>query len=240
MMDPTYFISDLHLDASRPEMITLFADFASTEFVDAKALYILGDFFEYWVGDDQPLGRLEPVVASLQALTKTGVPIFFIAGNRDFLIGKAFALKAGITLLDDEVLLDLYGESVLVMHGDTLCTDDVEYQSMRTMLRNPDWQKEFLSLPLEARIQQALMLRERSMNETREKHESITDVSANEVHKVMMDYGVNRLIHGHTHRPAVHELGEGKTRIVLGDWYEQGSLLKVDESGYELRSLSLV
>ncbi len=238
-MAPTYFISDLHLDPSRPDVIRLFAREAQGRFSGARALYILGDFFEYWVGDDQPRDGLEPAFAALKSLSDRGVEVYFMAGNRDFLVGERFVQETGVRLLDDEEVIDLYGERVLLMHGDTLCTDDVEYQKMRAMFRDPQWQSQVLSQPLEARIQQALSLRQKSMSETQGKDEYITDVNAEEVLRVMAAHGVATLIHGHTHRPAVHELGDGKRRIVLGDWYEQGSVLRVDPKGYDLSSIAL-
>lgn len=235
---PTFFISDLHLDPSRAEVIELFAREAEHRFSDAKALYILGDFFEYWVGDDQPHDGFEPAFAALRQLRANDIPVFFMAGNRDFLVGEVFAAETGVELLGDADLIELYGEKVLLMHGDTLCMDDTEYQSMRAMFRNPEWQAQLLSQPLEARLSQAQALREKSMAATQEKDESITDVNADEVLRVMAEYGVSTLIHGHTHRPAIHDLGEGRRRVVLGDWYHQGSVLRVDQQGFDLESLS--
>jgi len=184
---------------------------------------------------------MESVVESLAALTSSGVPVYFIHGNRDFLLGEAFAERTGINLLPEQAVVDLYGQSTLIMHGDTLCTDDVDYQQLRAMLRNPTWQQQFLSLSLEQRIQEALQLREKSREATGSKQEMIMDVNPTTVSETMRQQGVQQLIHGHTHRPAIHELdvdGEAAKRIVLGDWYEQGSLLRCDQNQTTLVSLN--
>lgn len=227
-MGETLFISDLHLDRERPEIIELFIQFLNKEAAQAEALYILGDLFEYWIGDDQPVPGLEDCLAALQSLTEKNIPVYFIHGNRDFLIGKQFAEKTGITLLPESVVIDLYGTPTLIMHGDTLCTDDVDYQKMRLMLRDPKWQQQFLSLPSETRIQEALNLREKSQEAIEAKAEMIMDVNQTTVINAMQKNNVLQLIHGHTHRPAIHDLqinGEKAKRIVLGDWYEQSSVL---------------
>ena len=227
-MSQTFFISDLHLDPSRPDIIALAATFLRERAIDGDALYILGDLFEYWIGDDQPTVGLEPVLAALDGLSQAGVPIHFIAGNRDFLIGDVFCREHGIHLLRDGAVIDLHGQPTLLMHGDALCTDDERYQQLRTMLRDPAWQQRFLSLPLEERIRQAQALRERSETETQQKDTMIMDVNNDAVRAAMRRAGVRRLIHGHTHRPAIHEFtldGEDAERIVLGDWYARGSTL---------------
>lgn len=239
-MGQTLFISDLHLDRERPEIIKLFVDFLKNEATEAEALYILGDLFEYWVGDDQPLPGLENCLAALQSLTENNIPVYFIHGNRDFLIGKRFADKTGITLLPESKVIDLYGTPTLILHGDTLCTDDVDYQKMRQMLRDLKWQEQFLSLPIETRIKEALKLREKSQQATDAKEEMIMDVNQTTVVSIMQENDVLQMIHGHTHRPAVHDLeidGEEAKRIVLGDWYHQGSVLYCSEK-CELKSLS--
>ncbi|MGV6816582.1 MAG: UDP-2,3-diacylglucosamine diphosphatase [Thiotrichales bacterium] len=235
----TKFISDLHLDQSRPEIVGLFLQFLQEQ-QDTKALYILGDLFEYWIGDDQPITALEPLIKALQKLTSNGVPVYFIAGNRDFLIGSQFAQATGITLLPDMKVIDLYGRRALIMHGDTLCTDDLPYQQLRTMLRDPAWQQQFLSLPLAERIEQARQLREKSQTETSDKDASIMDVNQQTVESVMTAHKVDLLIHGHTHRPAVHDFmlgAKSARRIVLGDWYEQGSVLNAAGQRLELQNL---
>ena len=236
-MPETLFISDLHLDKERPEIIQLFSQFLSSQATRSESLYILGDLFEYWIGDDQPLTGLEPVIEGLQLLTASSVPIYFIHGNRDFLIGESFAEATGIKLLPESTVIDIYGRPALLMHGDTLCTDDTDYQKMRGMLRNADWQKQFLSASLEERTQQALQLRQKSLSATKNKKEDIMDVNPQTVEKIMLDNNVDLLIHGHTHRPAIHELSiqdQKAQRIVLGDWYSQGSVLRATLDSMEL------
>lgn len=239
-MPETLFISDLHLDRERPEILSLFVDFLATRATDADALYILGDLFEYWIGDDDPPGPLGPALDGLRQLTSRGVPVYFMHGNRDFLIGDGFVSRTGVQLLDDPTVIDLYGIPTLLMHGDSLCIDDVGYQALREQLRNEEWQAEFLARPLETRRAYAQDLRDRSRAATAEKAETIMDVNRREVIDTMRMHGVARLIHGHTHRPAVHpfELGDRPAeRIVLGDWYDQGSALVVTPEGYALTTL---
>lgn len=240
----TWFISDLHLDAKRPAMATLLLAFLQSLHGKADALYILGDFFEYWIGDDAlqtPAGAVFlPIVQGLRAVKESGVPVYFAHGNRDFLAGEAFAEQAGCQLLPEEQVVDLYGVPTLLMHGDTLCTDDVDYQQLRQQLRDPQWQQAFLALSLPERIQQAEALRAKSKEAMQGKAEVILDVNQSAVEAVMQRHGVSRLIHGHTHRPAIHDFRlteKPVQRIVLGDWYEQGSFLKVESSGdYQLLS----
>ncbi|MGF1546679.1 MAG: UDP-2,3-diacylglucosamine diphosphatase [Thiotrichales bacterium] len=238
----TLFVSDLHLAAERPRIVELFADFLRDEAANAATLFILGDLFEYWIGDDQPTAGLEPVLAGFESLAACEVPCRFVHGNRDFLLGAEFARRFNWQLLPESTTIDLYGVPTLLLHGDTLCTDDHEYQKMRLMLRDQSWQQTFLALPLAERVRQALALRERSMNETLEKSESIMDVNATAVEAAMRRAGVNHLIHGHTHRPGTHEWiaanGETLHRAVLGDWYQHGSVLRVSAAGSELATLS--
>lgn len=241
MSNPVLFISDLHLDPSRPQVTQAFCSFLETDACAASALYILGDLFEYWIGDDQPKLGFESVIHSLKALRSSGVPVYFICGNRDFLLGDEMAAACGMEILADETVVYLFGTPTLIMHGDSLCTDDVDYQSLRTLLRSPEWQKEFLAAPMEARIQQAQALREQSQKEIQTKSEYITDVNPDAVLESMTCHKVTRLIHGHTHRPAIHDLTIGDAagqRIVLGDWYDQGSVLSVDADGVSLSSLA--
>jgi UDP-2,3-diacylglucosamine hydrolase len=238
----TLFISDLHLDRERPDIQALFHEFLQNRAAGADALYILGDLFEYWIGDDDPGQEHADTLKALQALTSRGVPVYFLPGNRDFLIGQEFLEQSGCQKLDDHVIIDLYGQKVLLMHGDTLCTDDVEYQQLRSMMRNPQWQAQFLAQPYEDRLQQVLSLRKKSSEAIAAKGEIITDVNDQAVRDTMCQYGVTELIHGHTHRPAVHHFelnGEEYTRYVLGDWYEQGSLLSCTPQGCELTAMSL-
>ena len=229
----TWFISDLHLDDSRPHITQEFFDFLSKLKNKAEALYILGDLFEAWIGDDvlnTPLGTSAlKVVHHLKALSESGTTLYFAHGNRDFLITHQFIEKIGANLLDEHTVIDLYGTATLIMHGDTLCTDDLEYQQLRTTLRSPEWQTEFLAKPLSKRIEEALKLRKISQEKTKGKQENILDVNQNDVEKMMREYNVTQIIHGHTHRPAIHKFeldGEKATRIVLGDWYEQSSYLE--------------
>jgi UDP-2,3-diacylglucosamine hydrolase len=232
----------LHLCRSRPVITEQFIGFLQTTAGQAEALYILGDLFEYWAGDDDLHDEHhQGVIAALNKLASTGTKIFFIHGNRDFLLAQGFAQAAGITLLNDPTLLTLYGRRVLLSHGDTLCTDDVAYQAFRRQVREPAWQKSFLELPLAARKAQIEALRLRSEQEKSHKSESIMDVNAEAVYAMLRDYDYpDILIHGHTHRPAMHMLeldGHHCERWVLGDWYEQGSCLRCDAFGCSSHAL---
>ena len=237
----TLFIADLHLDPSRPHITELFERYlASDEVRHADALYILGDLVEAWVGDDDDAELPQRIATATRAVRDSGVPVYFMVGNRDFLLGQAFADRAGMTLLDDGVVHDIQGQPTLLMHGDVLCTDDVEYQAVRKQVRNPQWQAQILALPLQARRALAVQAREDSRKHTGSTMESIMDVNASAVADAMRQAGVTRLIHGHTHRPKVHTLeldGATASRIVLGDWYKHGSVLSVNADGVELRGL---
>ena len=238
----TLFISDLHLDPARPKMTALFEDYlAGDEVRHADALYILGDLVEAWIGDDDDAELPGRIAAATRAVRNAGVPVYFMVGNRDFLLGKAFADRAGMTLLDDGTVHDIQGQLTLLMHGDVLCIDDVAYQAVRKQVRSAQWQAHVLSMPLEARRALAAQAREDSRAHTGSTMESIMDVNAGAVVDAMREAGVTRLVHGHTHRPAVHSLevgGKAAQRIVLGDWYEQGSVLRIDGDGkVELRGL---
>lgn len=217
----TLFISDLHLEESRPDITEAFLGFLDGTASGVDQLYILGDFFEAWIGDDERTPLQEQIAAALRKLRDSGTDIFLMHGNRDFLIGEDFCKRAGATLLDDPTVIDLHGTPTLLMHGDSLCTADVEYQKFRANMRNPQWQQMILQRPLEDRQQMARQLREISMAKNQGKEEFIMDVTPEEVIKDMEAHGVQRMIHGHTHRPAVHELianGLPAKRIVLGDW----------------------
>ncbi len=243
----TLFISDLHLDASRPEVTELFGRFLRDEARRADALYILGDLFEAWVGDDDTSEVGAFVAAHLREVADAGVPVFFIRGNRDFLVGAEYAQRAGFRIRPDPAVLMLYGKPTLLMHGDLLCTDDIAYQQFRAQTRNPAWQAQFLAQPLAARLACAAQARATSMarqkelkGDDRTQVETITDVAPATVEATLARYGIDTLIHGHTHRPAIHELSVGShacRRIVLGDWYEQGSVLRVDAQEMKLASL---
>jgi len=242
----TLFISDLHLDPSRPGITRLLGEFLDGQARGADALYILGDLFETWVGDDDPSETGAFVANRLKALADSGVPVSFMHGNRDFLLGEDYARRAGMALLADPARIELAGGPVLLMHGDTLCTDDVAYQQFRAQTRDPAWQARFLSQPLAARLAFARQAREASQarqGELREAGtmETITDVSPAAVAAAFAEYDVDTIIHGHTHRPAIHELetgGRARRRIVLGDWYEQGSVLRATSRGFELSALA--
>ena len=239
----TLFIADLHLDDSRPRITHLFEQFlASDEVRSADALYILGDLVEAWIGDDDDAELPGRIALATKALRDAGVPVYFMVGNRDFLLGKDFAERAGFTLLDDGTVHDLYGRPTLLMHGDVLCTDDIAYQTVRKQVRTPEWMAQILAMPLEARRAFAAKAREDSRAHTGSTMETIMDVNADAVAGTMHNAGVTRLIHGHTHRPAIHRFdldGHPAERIVLGDWYEHGSVLSITPEGAELRGLAL-
>ena len=237
----TWFISDLHLDAKRPQMVQAFMRFLGTVPEQASSLYILGDLFEYWIGDDivdSPSGQLvKPLLAGLKQVSDAGVKLYFTHGNRDFLVGERFTEMTGCALLPEKYIIDLDGVPTLLMHGDTLCTDDVEYQELRKMFYDPDQRARFLSLDFEARVAEANHLRKLSGEKMQEKSQEIMDVNQQTVEKVMLEAGVTQLIHGHTHRPNIHEFdlnGQPAKRIVLGDWYEQVSALKVQNGQFDL------
>lgn len=228
-MTETLFISDLHLSDERPEITALFSLFLQNDAARARALYILGDLFEVWLGDDAVLPAYQPVLDGLRALTASGVPVHVMHGNRDFLIGERFVELSGCRLLEDPTVIELDGKRTLLMHGDTLCTDDAEYQRFRTQVRNPDTQRQFLALPINERIAVAKHYRQESRERSRSKTEEIMDVNQGAVMDIMRRHGVYQLIHGHTHRPAVHSFtldNHSAQRIVLGDWYEQASILR--------------
>lgn len=240
MSRPILFISDLHLDPSRPAITELFLRFLHEQRDHAEALYILGDLFEAWIGDDA-VGPDEPVIAALQAFSAQ-VPTYFMHGNRDFLIGERFAELTGIALLADPTVIDLHGVPTLLMHGDSLCTDDVQYQQFRQMVRNPEWQAFFLAKTIPERLEMARMARSESGARNQQLDDYLMDVNQQTVEAEMQRHGITRLIHGHTHRPAIHHFeldGRTHTRVVLGDWYDQGSVLRVTADGMELEGLPL-
>lgn len=201
---------------------------------------MLGDLFEAWLGDDDPEPEYRRVIAALRALADAGTRLFFMHGNRDFLVGERFSTESGCALLGDHAVVDLYGERVLLMHGDLLCTDDVEYQAFRKMVRDPAWQARMLALPVAQRKALAAQVKAQTKAAVMAKAEDIMDVNDGAVADTMRRHGVRTLLHGHTHRPAVHRFtldGEPATRIVLGDWYTQGSSVRWDASGFVLESL---
>ncbi len=245
----TLFISDLHLDPARPAITTLFLEFLQREASTADALYILGDLFEAWIGDDTPSAAADAVASGLRQISDAGVPVYFIRGNRDFLLGGTYAARAGMRILPDPSVIDLYGTPVLVQHGDLLCTDDIPYQQFRAQTRDPAFQAQFLAQPLAARIAFAQKAREASQTRQAEmkqgdtaQFETVTDVAPDEVTATFRRFGVTTMIHGHTHRPAIHTLevdGQACRRIVLGDWYEQGSVLRVTAEHVSLDVLAM-
>ena len=239
----TLFIADLHLDPGRPPITALFERYlASAEVRHADALYILGDLVEAWIGDDDDAELPQRIALATRAVHDAGVPVYFMVGNRDFLLGEAFAARAGLTLLEDGTVHTIAGQPTLLMHGDVLCTDDVAYQAVRAQVRTPEWQAHILAMPLAARRAFAAQARADSKAHTGSTMESIMDVNADAVAAAMRTANVTRLIHGHTHRPALHALtldGRAAQRIVLGDWYEHGSVLRVTPDAVDLRGLAV-
>lgn len=236
-------ISDLHLQEERPDITRAFLDLIAGRARDAQALYILGDFFEVWIGDDAMSPFQRSICQALRELSDSGTPIFLMHGNRDFMIGRAFCKAAGCTLLPDPSVVQLNGEPVLLMHGDSLCTRDEGYIRMRRYLRNPLTLFVLRNLPKSTRRKLARKLRNESRSQTRMKANDIVDVTPEEVPNVMQQFGVRTLIHGHTHRPAIHKLQIGDQaarRIVLGDWDKQGWAVQVDEQGFQLGAFDLV
>lgn len=224
----TLFISDLHLDETRPQIVAEFERFLREDARGADTLYILGDLFESWIGDDDDSDLAQSAASALRRLADSGVPIFFMHGNRDFLLGDAYARRSGMKLLADPQIIDLDDERTLIMHGDTLCTDDLEYLKFRALVRDPAWQRQFLAKPLDERRAFAARARAESRSHTATAKPEIMDVNADAVAAALRTHGVRRLIHGHTHRPATHHFeldGQSAERIVLGDWYEQSSAL---------------
>jgi len=238
----TIFISDLHLDPCRPAITDCFLTFLKESVSRIEALYILGDLFEAWIGDDAADPQQRAIAVALKRFTDTGRPCYFMHGNRDFLIGDRFSVASGVQLLDESTVIDLYGEKVLLLHGDTLCTDDRRYQTFRRVVRNSWLQAIYFSIPISARRAIVSRIRESSSSEMALKPEQITDVNQQTVESTMRQNGVNKLVHGHTHRPAVHNFTldqQPAARVVLGDWYTQGSLLEWGPDGFDLRSLPI-
>ena len=234
------FVSDVHLGEGFEPSIGQFLEFLGSHAARAESLYILGDLFESWVGDDDRSDAAQRVCAALRTLTAGGVPAFVLHGNRDFLLGAGFGERTGCVLLSDPVVAELDGERVLITHGDALCTDDHSYQELRSIVRAPRWQRRFLALPLANREVLADEARAGSRRHIARTVPTIMDVNPPAVERAFRAAGVRRMIHGHTHRPGVHDLtidGKSAQRIVLGAWYEQGSYLSYERGRYELRSL---
>jgi len=241
-MSHTLFISDLHLSPDTADANAALLRFLRNTAAGADALYVLGDLFEYWIGDEglaQPF--VQEIVQGFRALAKRGVALFFMHGNRDFLLGERFAAASGMKMLPDPTLVELYGTRTLLMHGDTLCSDDVEYQQFRAVVRNLDWQQAFLAKPLDERLRMAREVRGRSESSKQAKAMAIMDVSPAAVDNALRSHGYARLFHGHTHRPArhLHHVdGRDCERWVLADWYDHGSYLLCDASGCRAQLLA--
>lgn len=242
--DTCIFISDLHLCASRPEITRSFLDFLSHTAIHTQYLYILGDLFEYWAGDDDMKDPFhQQIIHALNALASSGVQVFLMHGNRDFLITNDFCRASGVTLINDPTVINLYGRKVLLSHGDSLCTDDIDYQKFRVQVRNEQWKTQFLKQPLAQRKEQIEAIRLQSELEKSTKSTAIMDVNNEAVHAMLKDYHYpDLLIHGHTHRPKQHQVnlnGKSIIRWVLGDWYEQGSYLVCDSNGCRNAALQM-
>ena len=233
------FISDLHLTPERPEATQWFSSFMENSVSQVNAIYILGDLFEYWVGDDasEKIGQ-QQVESVLKKTSDNGIKIYFMHGNRDFLVGEEFAKRTGVELLTDPAMVRLGNENVLISHGDSFCTDDIEHQQARQYYLNRTWKIEFLKKPIEERITAAFSLRQQSEQGKQVKSIEIMDVNQETIENIMREYRVQKLIHGHTHRPAVHDFdidGKPARRFVLGDWYTQKSILYFEDGNYALQ-----
>ena len=239
----TRFISDLHLSAERPAITELFLDFLGAEARRGEALYILGDLFEYWIGDEAAAQEeFRPIVAGLRAAVDAGLPVFVMHGNRDFFMGRGFEHASGCRLLPDPTRIDLYGTQTLLTHGDALCTADTEYLAFRAVVRNPEWQRQMLARSAPERDALFRNYRDLSKLSTAKKRPEIMDVTQEAVESLMRSHGVHDLIHGHTHRPMEHRFvldGRPARRIVLGDWYEQGSVLRCSAKEWRLETRPL-
>ncbi len=244
----TLFISDLHLDPSRPAVLRAFFQFLQSQAINADALYILGDFFEVWIGDDDDSELAQSVIAALKHVTASGTAIFLMHGNRDFLMGTEFLDQSGCQMLEDPTVINLYGQAILLMHGDTLCTDDLDYMAFRAECRSEAWQSALLSQPLTERRILASRMRADSKEASSNKAADIMDVNPQEVRRVMQSNHVKLMVHGHTHRPAIHQVDlapagdsdSSAVRIVLGDWHATGWILRYQpDSSYTLEEFSI-
>lgn len=236
----TLFVSDLHLEAERPDIADHFLKFLKSDAAEADDLYILGNLFEAWVGDDDPNTHYFTIKRALRKLVDHSVQVYFMHGNRDFMIGSGFANETGIKILKDPHKVTMYGQKVLLSHGDKLCTDDLQGQRVRKMTRDPEWQARMLARPLKDRLRMAFEARRQSLEQTINQSLEIIDVNQDTVVEVMRKNKVDVLLHGHTHRPAVHEVdlgGRKAKRIVLGDWHQQGSVVRWDSRGPKLEAL---
>ncbi|WP_439287359.1 UDP-2,3-diacylglucosamine diphosphatase [Lonepinella sp. BR2357] len=230
-MKKTLFIADLHLSENRPDLTALFVDFMQQQAPKAEALYILGDLFDFWIGDDERSDLIRLVQNHIRAITQQGIPCYFICGNRDFLLGQQFAATCGLQLLPDYQVIDLYGTQTLICHGDTLCIDDEKYQQFRRKVHQKWRQRLFLCLPLKLRLKIAENIRTKSKADKQQKPVEIMDVNPEFTLQIMQQFAVTRLIHGHTHKQHIHQITPQHERIVLGDWGKTASVLEVSEQG---------
>ncbi|MFM2481724.1 UDP-2,3-diacylglucosamine diphosphatase [Celerinatantimonas sp. YJH-8] len=238
----SYFIADLHLSDERPDIVRAFLRFLDEQAPHADALYILGDLFEVWVGDDLLSDTAIKVADALQALNQQGLPIYYICGNRDFLIRQDYLNRSGMTALADETIIDLYGRKTMLLHGDILCTADTDYQRFRKIVHHKWVQWCFLHLSQKRRRRIAANMRAKSKARNSQKSDAIMDVTLDEVSKRFDQHQLDWMIHGHTHRPAIHQPCADTTekkRIVLGDWYEQRSILSVSVDNFDLAGSKL-
>lgn len=239
---PTIFISDLHLSNQRTDASRLFGQFARSLGRNAEAIYILGDLFDAWIGDDASAPLVTQDLGTLRELTSRGIPIYVMVGNRDFLMGEGFETATGCQLIEDPMVVNLYGVRTVLTHGDTLCTEDTEYQAFRRQVRDPAWQRAFLAAPPQTRLATAQKLRDESIRRTGAKEAYIMDVTHEAVEALFREYDAQWMIHGHTHRPEVHEFvvnGTPATRYVLGDWHDKTHVLVCEPGGCQLKSFSL-
>ncbi|CAH0539417.1 UDP-2,3-diacylglucosamine diphosphatase [Vibrio marisflavi] len=235
----TLFISDLHLSPNTPETTDCFIKFMHNEATQAEALYVLGDLFEFWIGDDDNSEFATKIKLEFKHLVASGIPCFFIRGNRDFLVGKRFSKQTGVQLLEQETIIDLYGKKAVILHGDTLCTRDVSYLEYRKKVHLPWLQWLYNRTPFFIKKKIVSKIQSDIKQDKNTKSLEIMDVTPSEVESVMEKHNVDLMIHGHTHRPNIHRINstkEEKTRIVLGDWYTQGSVLVYDKNGYDLQT----
>lgn len=238
-MSSILVIADLHLESDRPDITECFIEFLSLHATKQhKALYILGDLFEVWVGDDNQDAFTRKIADAIKQFSEQ-TPVYFIHGNRDFLLRKKFALACGMTLLPEQHQITEFGKEIVFMHGDQLCLDDVDYQKFRKKSRSWWWQTLILALPLSYRQKMARNYRDKSQSSQMEKSQEIMDVAERAVNKTVSQTQCDWLIHGHTHRPAIHELSDSTKRIVVGDWYEQGSYLELSDNKVTLHSIPL-
>ena len=232
------FVSDLHLEPIENKKVKVFFQFLNNAVYKYEELYILGDFFEYWIGDDdiQPANKL--IMQTLKTASDNGLKIYFIHGNRDFLVGSGFESETGVRILEDQYTFSLEGKKIMIAHGDTFCIDDVEYQEMKREIRSDSWKKDFLAKSISERVDFANDLRKRSAERNSNKPENIMDVNDDYVLEIIEREKIDILIHGHTHRPAVHKLSNGSTRAVLGSWEDSGSVIEYSQGNIELNSFS--